>query len=126
MSKYDALKKGLLEDGIIDANEVAQLRKELYADGVIDQEEADLLFELNDATSGAANDPSWQALFVEALCDFLLKDEVSPGVVDDKEAEWLQARIVKDGIFDENEKALIAALKAQAKSISAKLLDALK
>lgn len=126
MSKYDALKKSLLEDGIIDANEVAQLRKELYEDGIIDKDEADLLFELNDATSGAANDPSWQALFVEALCDFLLKDEISPGEVDDNEAEWLIARIVKDGVFDDNEKALIAALKVQAKKMPAKLLEAFK
>jgi len=126
MSKYDALKKGLLEDGIIDAKEVVALRKELYADGVIDKEEADLLFELNDATSGAANDPSWNALFVEAISDFLLKDEVSPGAVDEAEAEWLLARIVKDGVFDENEKALIANLKANSKSMPAKLLEALK
>jgi len=126
MSKYEEFKKSLLEDGIIDANEVVQLRKELYADGIIDKDEADFLFELNDATSGAANDPSWDALFVEAICDFLLKDEISPGEVDDNEAEWLLARIVKDGVFDANEKALIAALKAQAKSLPTKLVEGLK
>lgn len=126
MSKYDEMKKNLLEDGIIDANEVVKLREALYEDGVIDKEEADFLFELNDATSGAANDPAWNALFVEAICDFLLKDEISPGEVDDDEAEWLLARIVKDGVFDDNEKALIAALKAQAKSLPAKLVEALK
>lgn len=126
MSKYDELKKNLLADGIIDAEEVKQLRKELYADGVIDKEEADLLFELNDATSGAKNHPSWQALFVEAVSDFLLKDEVSPGTVDDDEAAWLLSRIEKDGVYDENEKALLKNLKANAKSLSSKLEAALK
>jgi hypothetical protein len=63
---------------------------------------------------------------VEAISDFLLKDEVSPGAVDEAEAEWLLARIVKDGVFDENEKALIANLKANSKSMPAKLLEALK
>lgn len=119
--RFDKLKKNLLADGIIDANEVATLRAELYADGIVDKEEAELFFELNDATSGAANDPSWQALFVEAISDFLLKDVKTPGEIDDDEAEWLVAHIIKDGQLDENEKALVKNLKAKAKKISPKL-----
>jgi hypothetical protein len=125
MSKYDELKKNLLADGIIDAEEVQKLRKELYADGVIDREEADLLFELNDATSGANNDPSWQILFVEALTSHLLEDLTSPGEIDDSEADWLIAHIVKDSVFDENEKALIQNIKAKAKKLSPKLAEKL-
>jgi hypothetical protein len=121
MSRYDELKKKLTADGLIDAEEVMLLRKELYADGIIDREEANLLFDLNDATSGANNDPSWQALFVEALTAHLLEDKSSPGEIDDSEAEWLIARIVKDGVFDANEKALIQNLKMKAKKISMKL-----
>ena len=41
-TRYDALKKSLLADGVIDAAEVASLRAQLFADGVIDREEADL------------------------------------------------------------------------------------
>jgi len=115
--QYDELKKSLLADGVIDAAEVASLRAKLFADGVIDQEEADLVFELNDATSGAKNDPSWQTLFVDAISAYLLAD----GVVDDKEAKWLLAHIEKDGEYDQNEKALIMNLKAKAKSLSPKL-----
>jgi hypothetical protein len=118
---YDELKKSLLADGVIDAAEVASLRAMLFADGVIDREEADLVFELNDATSGAKNDPSWQVLFVDAVTAFLLEDEKTPGVVDDDEAAWLLAHIEKDGEYDANEKALVKNLKAKAKSISAKL-----
>ena len=121
MSKFDELKKNLLADGIIDAEEVKTLKAELYADGIIDKDEAEFLFELNDATSGAANDPSWQALFVEALSDYLLKDEVSPGEIDDEEAEWLVSHIEKDGEYDDNEKALITNIKAKAKVISPKM-----
>lgn len=119
--RYDNLKKSLLADGVIDAAEVASLRKQLFADGVIDREEADLVFDLNDATSGHKNDPSWQALFVDAITAFLLADEKTPGVVDDDEAAWLLAHIEKDGEYDDNEKALIKNLKAKAKSMSAKL-----
>jgi hypothetical protein len=119
--KYDELKKSLLADGVLDAAEVTSLRAKLFADGVIDQEEADLVFELNDATSGAKNDPSWQTLFVDAISAYLLADEKTPGVVDDQEAKWLLAHIEKDGEYDQNEKALIMNLKAKAKSLSPKL-----
>ena len=121
MSRFDALKAKILEDGIIDADEVALLRKEIYADGVVDREEADFLFALNDATSGKANHPSWKEFFVEAITSHLLQDEKSPGSVDDAEADWLIARIEKDGVYDDNEKALLRNLKAKATSVAAKL-----
>ena len=119
--KYDTLKKNLLADGVLDAAEVTSLRAQLFADGVIDREEADLVFDLNDATSGAKNHSSWQALFVDAISAYLLEDEKTPGVVDDDEAAWLLSHIEKDGEYDDNEKALVKNLKAKAKSISAKL-----
>ena len=52
MKTLEQLKKELLEDGIIDAQEVEELQAVLYADGVIDKDEANFLFELNDAVSG--------------------------------------------------------------------------
>ena len=57
---FNELKKSLLEDGVIDAAEVATLKKELYADGIIDKDEAEFLFELNDAVSGHENAPEWK------------------------------------------------------------------
>lgn len=56
------LKKELLADGIIDADEVKELEAVLCEDGVIDKDEADFLFELNNAVSGKANAPEWEAL----------------------------------------------------------------
>ncbi len=112
MSRFDVLKKQILEDGIIDADEVASLRAELYEDGIIDREEADFLFDLNDATSRAANDASWQGLFVEALSDFVLKDEASPGVIDNEEAAYLKSKIESDGVVDANELALLVNIAA--------------
>ena len=69
------LKADLLADGIIDADEVARLKEVLYEDGVIDKEEADFLFEINDAVTGKDNDPAWEAFFIQAIADFLLKDD---------------------------------------------------
>ncbi|EOA58485.1 hypothetical protein HMPREF1214_02057 [Bacteroides sp. HPS0048] len=114
-------KAELLADGVIDAEEVAKLKEVLYADGIIDKEEADFLFELNDAVTGKANDASWDAFFVQAIADFLLKDEVSPGEIDKDEAAWLVEKIGADGQVDGTEKTLLEKLKAEAKSFPANL-----
>ena len=71
----EELASAVLEDGIIDADEVAKIRERLYEDGVIDREEADFLFALNDGVSGKDNDPGWTDLFVEAISDHVLKDD---------------------------------------------------
>ena len=112
------LKADLLADGIIDADEVARLKEVLYEDGVIDKEEADFLFEINDAVTGKDNDPAWEAFFIQAIADFLLKDEVSPGEIDADEAAWLVEKIGADGKVDGVEKALLENLKTNANSFS--------
>lgn len=114
MNTLNELKKSILADGIIDEQEVQQLRDVLYADGIIDKEEADFLFELNDAVSGKENHPSWKTLFVEAISSFLLDDETSPGIVDIDEAKWLLTKIQGDGKLDEIEIALVENLKTKA------------
>ena len=121
-----SLKAAVLEDGIIDAQEVDMIRKVIYGTGSgagegVDRAEADFLFELNDAVSGKGNDPSWKGLFVEALTKHVLEDEVSPGEVDDDEAEYLVSKIQADGKVDDIEKALLENIKDKAKSISSKL-----
>lgn len=121
MKTLEQLKKDLLEDGVIDAAEVKELKETLYADGVIDKEEADFLFELNDAVTGKDNAPEWNEFFTQAICDFLLKDEVSPGEIDADEEAWLIGKIQGDGKVDEAEKELLRAIKAQAKSFPAGL-----
>lgn len=119
--KLQELKADLLADGIIDAEEVVKLKEILYADGVIDKEEAEFLFEINDAVTGKENDPSWETFFIQAISDFLLKDEVSPGEIDADEAAWLVEKIGADGQVDGTEKALLENLKKEAKSFPASL-----
>ncbi len=113
--ELSAFTAAILEDGIIDAAEVAKIRERVYADGIVDREEADFLFALNDATSGADNDASWQALFVEALSDHVLKDEISPGTIDDDEAAYLRSKIEADEVVDANELALLVSIAATGK-----------
>ena len=115
------LKADLLADGIIDAEEVAKLKEILYADGIIDKEEAEFLFLFFYAVTGKENDPAWETFFIQAISDFLLKDEVSPGEIDNDEAAWLVEKIGADGQVDGTEKALLENLKKEAKSFPASL-----
>lgn len=107
MKTIEELKASVLEDGIIDATEVLEIKETIYADGLIDKDEADFLFALNDAVSGKDNAAEWQALFVEAITDFVLKDEVSPGEVDAEEAASLISQIKGDDAVDSIELALL-------------------
>ena len=111
-------KETILEDGIIDADKVSQIKDRLYDDGVIDREEANFLFELNDAVANSdvkvADNSNWTALFVEALSDHVLKDEESPGTIDDDEANYLMERIGADGQIDDNELALLVNIASTA------------
>ncbi|HOD62277.1 MAG TPA: hypothetical protein PKG96_09285 [Bacilli bacterium] len=120
-----SFKNLILEDGVIDAAEVKTIKSIIYGAGgaggsKVDKKEAEFLFELNDAVSGKANHESWKALMVEAISKYVLEDETSPNVIDDEEAEWLVAKIMKDGNLDEVEQAIVANIKSKAISISQK------
>lgn len=65
------------EGGVISAADVERLRRILYAFGNersvgISREEAEVLFDLNDRTREADNDPAWSDLFVKAVASFLM------------------------------------------------------
>lgn len=77
MSGEGATKHGEASPGVITASDVAYLRRILYAGAGagqvgITQREAELLFDLNDATIAAENDPAWSDLFVKAIACFLM------------------------------------------------------
>ena len=112
MKPLETLKKEILEDGVIDANEVKEIETVIYADGKIDKEEADFLFELNDAVSGKDNHSTWKELFVKAISSFVLDDDGSNGEIDEDEAKYLVNQIQGDGNIDANEKALLTNLKS--------------
>ncbi|MEM7426017.1 MAG: hypothetical protein AAF441_07975 [Pseudomonadota bacterium] len=67
----------VLQPGTIGAGEVEVLRRTLYAAGgaghtAVTREEAEMLFDINDATKHAENDPAWSDLFVKAIANFLM------------------------------------------------------
>jgi hypothetical protein len=117
--------KSVIADGVVDADEVVELKKAFYADGVIDQEEADAMFQINDAVSGNENDETYKSLFVEVLSDFVLKDEETPGVIDETEGAYLVEKIQGDGEIDDVEKALLLNIEANAIEIQSTALVSL-
>jgi hypothetical protein len=71
------LVKGSLAPGHINRDEVELIRRILYAFGgdgniVISRAEAEVLFEINDASVAAENDPAWSDLFVKAIANMMM------------------------------------------------------
>jgi uncharacterized tellurite resistance protein B-like protein len=105
----ELLKKVLLADGVIDADETKLLKKEILADGIVDNEEVDFLVELRNLAKDTS--PSFDKFFFAALKSNILED----GVVDAREAKRLRAILYADGVIDENEKRFLKQLKKEAK-----------
>ena len=126
MANLDELKKDLLSDGIIDIEEVETIKHKIYEDGKIDREEANFLFELNDAVTGKDNAPEWKELFIDAITAYVLEDEMSPDVIDEDEADYLYEQINGNGQIDDTERALLENIKAKAKNFPEKLASLLK
>ncbi|MCV0424074.1 MAG: hypothetical protein K5905_01245 [Roseibium sp.] len=66
-----------LRPGVISEAEVELLRRVLYAGAgcggiAISKSEAEILFDLNDATLEAENDPAWSELFAKAIANYLM------------------------------------------------------
>ena len=116
MDNLILLKETILAKGFVDENEVRQLETILIKDNIIDLGKANFLFDLNDVISGFNNHSSWNTLFINAICDFLLNDETSPGYLDDSEIKWLEGKIINDGQIDKLEQELLLTLKKKSKN----------
>lgn len=116
------LKTKILEDSIVDAEEITLIKETLLADGIIDRAEADFLFEINDAVTGKDNDAGYIPMFVELISDHVLKDETSPGVVDEDEAKYLMEKIGADGKTDSAELALLVSVVSKGTDVHESLI----
>jgi len=106
-----------LQPGVIGEAEVDLLRRILYAFGgdgniAITRAEAEILFDLNDATVEAENHPAWSDLFVKAVANFLMaaSDYVVPTRQEAlRHEDWLDEE--QDGIGGFMSKMLSGGLK---------------
>ncbi len=72
-----ARRGGAYKPGVVTEADVALLRRVLYAPGgdqhiAVTRAEAEILFDINDATAEAENHPSWSDLFVKAAANSVL------------------------------------------------------
>jgi len=96
-----------LKAGVIDAAEVAILERVLFgmaSEGslAISRAEAELLFDLNDATIEAENHPSWRKLFVKGISNYLMSSlSYAPMKREERIAQdaFLESRGSMTGIF---------------------------
>jgi hypothetical protein len=121
-----ALKARIFRNSFIDDYEVEMVQKLIYGNSVngdqdVDRAKANFLFDLNDKAAGMPNSPAWKELFVDAVGGYVLKDGISPGVVDEGTVDWLIGRVSADGDIDENEKALLEFIKKNAREIESGL-----
>jgi hypothetical protein len=121
----DDLANEIISRGTIDAEQVKEIRLRIFSetrilerlldDGIVDRVEAETLFSINDALSAGRYDASWRDLFVEAITSHVLRDEISPDVLDEEEAQFLLQRIQKDGKVDPVEIDLLVNVSASVR-----------
>ena len=122
----EVLADEIISAGTIDAEQVKEIRLRIFSetrilermldDGIIDRDEAETLFAINDALSTGTYDASWRDLFVEAITSHVLKDEISPGGLDEEEAQFILAGIQNDGKVDAVEIDLLVNVSASVTS----------
>lgn len=85
----------------VDARDIELIKRAIYAPATlgsitVTRLEADVLFDLNDATIHAENDPGWQMLFVYAIANHLMFPRPAPTPAPAEEVlrreEWLKER----------------------------------
>ena len=85
----------ICQRGCIRDTDVQTLRALFYGSDQIATQEAESLFEINDACR--VQDPSWADFFVEAISDFVINEAQPEGYVTKENADWLIACISHDG-----------------------------
>lgn len=107
-------------DGTISPEEILILRRASWSDGKIDADEAEAIFGVNDRI--AAHDAQWADFFVEALTDYVVNGAEPFGYVDEAKADWLMARIDRDGRLESMaELELLAKLFERATAVPERL-----
>ncbi len=106
--------QAILARGAITAQDVRDLRHRVFWKGVVTEDDAEVVFLLNDRFAHTA-DPTWSAFFVEALTDYLVVQAQPRGYISDENAVWLIARIARSGRIDtQNELELLVRILERA------------
>ncbi|HEY2658464.1 MAG TPA: hypothetical protein VGI79_02000 [Caulobacteraceae bacterium] len=105
------------------------VRKIVYGgDATISKDEAEALIQLN-IDAGAASQ-AWRMLYVEALTDFVVRQQEPAGYVNEAQATWLMSAVSRDGCAKDDEIELIVHVLEEADAapaaLSAFVIDAVR
>ena len=87
----------LVEKGRLSAEDVMTLRSESFPDGVRSSDDAALLLAIQ--YSCPEQSAEWDAFFIEALTDFVVRQTHPQGSLDDTNATWLIKVLSSDGVI---------------------------
>lgn len=105
----------LMRAGTVSNGDVMMLRDAVWTDESIPESVVDALFTLNDALT--SHSTVWTDFFIEAIEYYLVDQCVPQGFVDDSCADWLQARVDKNGrVTSLTELELLVAIIERAES----------
>lgn len=112
------IKDDILKDGRIGPREVKKLRKRLLEnmEGV-GAYEAEFMIAVNEAVIDAWNTPGYAQLYYDVLLKYLVKEGLTPGWIDDSEAEWIEERIMRDGEIGDRELKLLKMIEEKAEAM---------
>lgn len=119
----DQLRETIRGAGAVRAEMVRLLGNALGDARPIGPDEAELLFEIQADVREGENDPAWRALFVDALTGRVLDVPSRPGVLSDKDAEYLIAKLQQASPLGEVELELLVNVCARAERVPDRFLD---
>ncbi|HZW15001.1 MAG TPA: hypothetical protein VFF66_01980 [Brevundimonas sp.] len=85
---------GILARSEVVADDVLALRRAVFGEITVTPDEIEALFRIDEGTEKRA--PEWRALFVEALTDWLVRQQEPAGYITEVQADWLIKRIGAD------------------------------
>lgn len=86
---------GIVARGVVCAEDVLALRREVFGEITVTPAEVDALFRIDEGTEKRV--PEWRAFFLEAMTDWLVRQQEPSGYITQEQADWLIARIGTDG-----------------------------
>jgi len=86
---------GIVARGVVRADDVLALRREVFGEITVTPAEVEALFRIDEGTEKRVAE--WRAFFLEAMTDWLVRQQEPSGYITQEQADWLIARIEADG-----------------------------
>jgi len=115
-----ALLSRIEADSVVTADEIIKMRRSIWNDNVVTVVEADALFRINDNCQ--QKPVEWSDFFITGMTDFLVRQTMPTGYIDESNAAWLMQRISHDGVCETHtEMALLMNVLKHAQSVPTRL-----